>query len=177
MNNPISYYDPSGHSATIIGLIIGTIIGAGVRQASNTSDKLGISGWKKFWYSVSGLFVGDFLVSLDNWCTIRKTIMMNPKKEYNFKFDQNPFYSFWNAPLYAIYLKNHQYKDEDSRTTLGLYLELQAHYLFYLVGNSHATNGADMGPTDIDDTGKLFEAIASGIKNSITGMLPKIWFI
>ena len=44
MNNPISYYDPSGHSAILFGLIIGTIIGAGVRQASNTSDKIGIVG-------------------------------------------------------------------------------------------------------------------------------------
>ena len=129
------YCDPSGHSvilAMLIGAGIGAIVGAGVGQASNTSDKLGIAGWKKFWYSVSGIFVGDFLVSLENWCTIRKTIMMDPDNNYNFKFEQNPFYSFWNAPLYAMYLKNNQYKDEDSRTTLGLYLELQAHYLFYL---------------------------------------------
>ena len=27
----------------------------------------------------------------------------------------------------------------------GLYVELQGHYLFYLVGNSHALDGADMG--------------------------------
>ena len=114
MNNTISYCVPSGHSAILIGLIIGAVIGVEVGEASNTSDKLGISGWEKFWYSVSGLFVGDFLVSLENWRTIRKTIMMNPIDEYNFKFDQNRFYSFWNAPLYAIYLKNHQYKDEDS---------------------------------------------------------------
>ena len=132
MNNPISYADPSGHSvilAMLIGVGIDAIVGAGVGQASNTSDKLGIAGWKKFWYSVSGIFVGDFLVSLNNWGKISQTIMMEGK--YNFKFDQNPFYSFWNAPLYAMYLKNNQYKDEDSRTTLGLYLELQAHYLFY----------------------------------------------
>ena len=144
-------------------------------RLSATSNDLGINGWEKFWYSVSGIFVGDFLVSLDNWCTIRKTIIMDGK--YNFKFDQNPFYSLWNAPLYAIHLKNNQYKDEDSRTTLGLYLELQAHYLFYLIGNDHATDGAYMGPTDVDSTGKLSEAIASGIKGSIEGLLPKLWFI
>ena len=89
---------------------------------SATSNDLCINVWKKFWYSVSGIVAGDFLVSFDNWCTIRKTIMMDPDDEYTFDFAQNPFYSFWNASLYAIHLKNNQYKDEDSRTTLGLYL-------------------------------------------------------
>ena len=106
MNNPILYSDPSGHSvilAMLIEVVICAIVGVGVGQASNISDKLGITGWKKFWYSVSGIFVGDFLVSLNNWGKISQTIMMDSKNNYNFKFDQNPFYSLWNAPLYAIY--------------------------------------------------------------------------
>ena len=94
----------------LIGVGIGAIVGAGVRQASATSNDLDINGWEKFWYSVSGIFVGDFLVSLNNWGKISQTIMMDSKNNYNFKFDQNPFYSLWNAPLYAIYLKNNQYK-------------------------------------------------------------------
>ena len=158
----------------LIGVGIGAIVGAGVGQASNKSDKLGIAGWKKFWYSVYGIIVGDFLVSLNNWGKISQTIIMDGK--YNFKFDQNPFYSFWNAPLYAMYLKNNQYKDEDSRTTLGLYLELQAHYLFYLIGNDHALDGADMGPTDVDSTGKLFELLASAFRNAIKGITLKMWW-
>jgi len=157
----------------LIGAGIGAIVGAGVRQASATANDLGINGWEKFWYSVSGIFVGDFLVSLNNWGKISQTIMMDGK--YNFKFDQNPFYSLWNAPLYAIYLKNNQYKNEDSRTTLGLYLELQAHYLFYLIGNDHALDGAYMGPTDVDSTGKLFELLASAFRNTIKGIPPKLW--
>lgn len=64
--------------------------------------------------------------------------------------------------MYAIHLKINEYKDVKSRTTLGLYLELQAHYLFYLFGNEHATDGCHMGPTDEDPTGMLFEAIARG---------------
>ena len=139
---------------------------------SATSNDLGINVWEKFWYSVSGIFVGDFLVSLNNWGKISQTIKMDGK--YNFKFDQNPFYSFWNAPLYAIHLKNNQYKDEDSRTTLGLYLELQAHYLFYLIGNEHALDGAYMGPTDEDPTGKLFELLASAVRKTIKRLRPKM---
>ena len=111
-------------------------------------------------------------MSLNNWGKISQTIMMDGK--YNFKIDQNPFYSLWNASLYAIHLKNNQYKDEDSRTTLGLYLELQAHYLFYLIGNEHALDGAYMGPTDGDSTGKLFELLASAVRNTIKRLRPKI---
>ncbi len=30
MNDPVNYCDPIGHSAILIGLIIGTIVGAGI---------------------------------------------------------------------------------------------------------------------------------------------------
>ena len=136
----------------------------GAKQANNTSDNLNITGLEKFGYSLTGLFIGDFLVSLNNWDEISETITMDSENKYNFKFEQNPFYSLWNAPLYAIYLKNHQYKDEDSRTTMGLYLELQAHYLFYLIGNEHGKNGAHMGPTKEDPTGNLIESFVSSFK-------------
>ena len=105
-DNPISYRDPSGHSvilATLIGAGIGAVVGVGVRHASAISNDLCINGWEKFWCSVSGIIVGDFLVSLNNWGKISQTIKMDGK--YNFKFDQNTFYSLWNAPLYAIHLK------------------------------------------------------------------------
>ena len=46
-----------------------------------------------------------------------------------------------------------------------------------MIGNEHALDGAYMGPTDVDSTGKLFEAIASGIIGSVEGLLPKLWFI
>ena len=83
--------------------------------------------------------------------------------------------------MYAYFLKNTYYKEEDSRTILGLYIELQAHYLFYLAGNSHAMDGADMGPTSEDDTAMLSEWIASKIMGAVNDFidifktpLPKI---
>ena len=134
---------------------------AGAKAAYDTSTKLGITGRDKFGYTLSGLLFGDFLVSLNNWDTISETVVVD-EKNLSFYFQENPYYSFWNAPLYAIHLKSNEYKDVKSRTTLGLYLELQAHYLFYLLGNEHATDGCYMGPTDEDPTGMLFEAIARG---------------
>ena len=141
---------------------------AGAKAAYDTSTKLGITGRDKFGYTLSGLLFGDFLVSLNNWDTISETIDIN---NFNFKFDKNPYYSFWNAPLYAIHLKSNEYKDVKSRTTLGLYLELQAHYLFYLLGNEHATDGCHMGPTDEDPTGAAFEILASVLRVILFGAI------
>ena len=49
----------------------------GAKQANNTSDNLNITGLEKFGYSLTGLFIGDFLVSLNNWGKISQIIMMD----------------------------------------------------------------------------------------------------
>ncbi len=154
MCDPINYYDPSGYfpiTTFIIGAIIESIVGfsiSGAEQAWETSTSLGITGWERFGYTISGIFVGNYLVAKNNWDSIKETINMDGK--YNFKFQDNPYYNFWTASLFAKFLKNEYYDNVESRTASGLYLELQFHYLLYLFGNNHGTNGAYMGPTSSD---------------------------
>ena len=68
----------------------------------------------------------------------------------------------WTAGLYAEYLKDTYYTDNNRRTVVGLYIELQVHYLLYLIGNSHGTDGSDMGNPDWDGdwTAALSELLA-----------------
>ena len=164
-NNSIMYYDPSGR-LPITAIVVGAALTLaymikGASQAYNTSTELGITGWKRIGYTLSGIFVGDYLVVKDNWDEISKEIEI---EDYNFDFKQNQYYIFWTAGLYAKHLKENEYENEESRTELGLYLELQAHYLAYLVGNEHGKDGAYMGPTSSDDTARFFENIAKIIR-------------
>ncbi len=144
---------------------IGLLYGAGAKRAWNTSTSLGITGWERVYYTVTGLYVGDYLVVKDNWDIVSQTIEMDGD---NFSFQDNPYYSFWTASLFAKYLKENYYANEESRTTLGLYLELQFHYVLYLIGNEHGTDGAYMGPTSEDSNASFFERIANLLRPRIT---------
>ena len=66
-NDPINYIDLSGHIVIpiiifLVGLV-GAYIGVSVERANNTSNSFGISGWEKFLYSVSGIFM-DVVLSM-----------------------------------------------------------------------------------------------------------------
>lgn len=78
---------------------------------------------------------------------------------FNFDFTQNPYFSPWTAILYAKYL--YDQNKVEGRSLLGIYIELQAHYLFYLLGNSHG-NPAWLGKPNwqVDWTAALSETIA-----------------
>ena len=86
-------------------------------------------------------------------------LKMNGK---NFKFQENPDYNLLNAMQYAEYIKIHYYGNDLTRTKNGIYVELQAHYIAYCFGNSHAVDGADMGEASFskDKTAWLSEIIA-----------------
>ena len=45
-----------------------------------------------------------------------------------------------------------------------------------MLNYDHALDGAYMGPTDLDSTGKLFELLASAFRNTIKGIPPKMWW-
>ena len=163
-NNPVMYFDPSGRFVVILSVCVAFTLAymiEGASQAYNTSTELGITGWKRVGYTAAGLFLGDYPVVKDNWEEVSKSIEMTG---YNFDFEQNKYYSFWTAGLYAKHLKENEYENEESRTELGLYLELQAHYLAYLIGNEHGKDGAFMGPTSSDKTARFFENLAKIIR-------------
>ena len=62
-------------------------------------------------------------------------------------------------------VKSAYYKDDNTRTTLGLYIELQLHYIAYLFNNEHGVNGADMGRAtwNEDKSAYICEAIARAL--------------
>lgn len=158
------YADPSGRFLlTTLWLLIiaGAVMYAvsGATQAYESAKSLGYEGGELFGYTLSGLLVGDYLVVKDNWDTISKDIIF---EDYNFDFSENPYYSFWTAGLYAKELMR-KYTPDMKRTTIGIYLELQTHYIFYLFGNSHATDGAYMGAAkwNADRNAIFFELVAS----------------
>ena len=74
-NDSINKYDPTGHSAILIGLIIGTIGIAEIQEGlgyGNWINDIGISG---DWYT--GLYVGSNIIS--NLTTIGGNIYRNSK--------------------------------------------------------------------------------------------------
>ena len=87
------------------------------------------------------------------------------------EFSNNTFYyqesnyNMINADEYAVYLKENYYQDSN-RTAGGLYIELQAHYFAYLIGDSHALDGAYMGEASLegDWTAYYAEKLGSWIK-------------
>ena len=56
-NNPIMYYDPSGHSAILIGLIIGALIGFGIAAYIDYRDDGQIFNGSVAWYDYLGATV------------------------------------------------------------------------------------------------------------------------
>ena len=56
-NNPIMYYDPSGHSAILIGLIIGALIGFGTAAYIDYQDDGQIFNGSVAWYDYLGATV------------------------------------------------------------------------------------------------------------------------
>ncbi|MDE5868413.1 MAG: hypothetical protein K2H02_05660, partial [Anaeroplasmataceae bacterium] len=62
-NNPVMYYDPTGHSAIIVGLIIGAIVGAAIggAVAYSYASQNGKEGWELFGFTILGIFGGALL--------------------------------------------------------------------------------------------------------------------
>ena len=167
-NNPIMYYDPSGHFPWLIVIAVITGVSAiNYNKSKEYSEELELTGSEKFWNIVGGILFGSNFVIINNWDKVSDTIVMDG---YNFDFEKNPYYNFFTAWYYAKYLKQNDYSDEPTRTTLGLYIELQAHYIFMLLGNSHGEDGAYMGPADAsgDITADFCESVASFIMNLLS---------
>ncbi len=166
-NNPVMYVDPDGNWALLgwaellLCLSPAGFAFVGANRAYESSKALNKGDWETFGWTISGIFVGNYGVVAANWDEVSETIEMDPNQKYNFKFENNNFYSFWTSGLYASYLKENYYSNENSRTSLGLNLELLVHYILYAFGNEHGTNGANMGPANLNDDPNaiLFELI------------------
>ena len=128
-NNPIMYTDPEGNLPVCF---------------ENAKNK--VQNW-----------IEEKTEKLANWAEKTYNNIINSYNEantfdpssvqfekYKFEYQKNSEYNILNADDYAKYLKENYYEDSN-RSVKGLYVELQGHYLFYLVGNSHALDGADMG--------------------------------
>lgn len=184
-NNPVMYIDRDGNFPillTLIGLAVGAYMTYGAVKAHNTSKDLGYSGWELAGYTASGLIAGDYFVVKDNWDSISQGIepgYFSGKNPYiNFNFDQNKYYSIFTSGLYARHLKDNYHVN--GRTNLGMYLELQAHYVFDKVGRPFGiTNGnpAWLGAPDLngDWTAWIFEVIAGGLK-PIPPKMPRLYW-
>ncbi len=138
----------------------------GTISATKACDDFEIEGIDKIGYTLTGFFVGNYCVVEDNWATISRDIKMEENDKTKFMLQDNEYYNFYTAHLYANHIYNNYYanRPELNRTKLGIYIELQAHYIFYLFGNSHAVNGVDMGKATFkeggDSTALLSEIIA-----------------
>ena len=174
------YSDITGEFPVLISLIavaVGTYMTYGAIKAHNTSKGLGYSGWELAGYTASGLVAGDYYVVKDNWDSISKNIVDGYIESDNpyidFDFTKNKHYSVFTASLYAKYLNKNFYVE--SRTTLGMYIELQAHYLAYNIGVSNG-NPAWMGPPALngDWTAWLSECVARIIEAGTGPILPRI---
>ena len=139
LNNPIMYVDPTGHFV-LLTLAMVAISVYGATKAYDTATDLGYSGTDLAGYTLSGLAVGDYLVVKDNWETISQTIEEgydSKSKAFNFSFTENPYYSMYTASLFTEHLcrENEAMGNPvKGRTKLGIYIELQAHYVAYKIG-------------------------------------------
>ena len=174
-NNPVMYVDPSGTfnwkfwewDWRKIGLAALGLPGLGAFRAYNSAKSLGEDGWSLFGYTLSGMFLGDYLPVLAHWDEISANIeegyaVGEDGGYFNFDFTQNPYFSPWTAVLYAKYL--YAQNKVEGRSQFGIYIELQGHYLFYLLGNSHG-NPAWLGKPnwELDWTAVLSEFIADAL--------------
>ncbi|MGD9909854.1 MAG: RHS repeat-associated core domain-containing protein [Candidatus Izemoplasmatales bacterium] len=141
-NNPVMYTDSDGEFAIFVFLIVTimtTLAVHGAMKAYETAKDLGSEGWELAGYTASGIILGDYLPVKDNWDEISSTIIPNPDPnidmiDFYFDLEGNSFYSCYTAGLYANYLKNTYYSNNSRRTELGMYIELQGHYIAYDLG-------------------------------------------
>ena len=179
-NNPVMNVDPTGTTEWwewLLAIGLGTISGYfsfGAYSAYGSAKSLGYSGWALFGYTLTGLVVGNYFVVTTNWDAVSDTIKMDG---YKFRFEENPYFNLWTAYLYAKYIKQRYYQDEPSRTTLGLYIELVAHYPLYLLGIESGKNGADMGPAiwEKDWSAVIAEGIAMTLTNPYFPFFGLLW--
>ncbi|XMB72168.1 hypothetical protein RJI07_08675 [Mycoplasmatota bacterium WC30] len=148
------YTDSDGDFPLLIFIGVAIITALAVHGAIKsyvTAKGLGSEGWELAGYTVSGLVLGDYLPVKDNWDTISQNIDSGLTKDglINFDFTSrgNKYYSIYTAGLYANYLKDNVYFNMQSRTHIGMYIELQGHFLAYRIGNSHG-NPAFIGVPD-----------------------------
>ena len=131
------YVDPTGHFV-LLTLAMVAISVYGATKAYDTATDLGYSGTDLAGYTLSGLAVGDYLVVKDNWETISQTIDEGyNSKAFDFSFTDNPYYSMYTASLFTEHLcrENEAMGNPvKGRTKLGIYIELQAHYVAYKIG-------------------------------------------
>ena len=167
-NNPVMGYDPNGTFFITIGVlsvvakVVLAVVAAsaviGAVEAYKTASELGSTGWELAGYTASGVILGDYLPVKDNWDTISEGIVTG----YNgtvidFKFTENKYYNIYTAGLYADYLNTNC--PVEGRTELGLFIELQAHYVAYKVGIKNG-NPAMLGVPNSDNTALIAENIA-----------------
>lgn len=169
------YSDISGKFPILISIGIAIITAVsihGAAKAHKTAQSLGSDGWELFGYTISGLIMGDYLPVKDNWDSISQNILPydNETDQYiNFNFNKgnNKYYSFYTAGLYSKYLKDNIYTNLDSRTNIGMYFELQAHYVFDKILGKWYINGnpAMLGDPSTDTTARFFEGIVIFIRD------------
>ena len=136
-NNPIMYVDPQG-----------------------TSFKEFLDEIKKQ-FDETKKWVEDKVDKVIDYFSFDEESVVFDDEGKTFNFEDNEDYTFGNSWKYAECLKENYYQDSN-RTTEGLYLELQAHYVLYLAGHPSGTNGAQMKEAywSVDWNAVVFEAIA-----------------
>ena len=115
-NNPVMFVDPTGEWPKFVDDFFG--------------------GVKEFVDSVIGYVEDAFTYDAE---------IIYDETNKNFKFEENEEYSVLNAYDLAKQMKSQHYSNDNTRTVMGLYIELQVHYVLYKVGNSHGTDGAHLG--------------------------------
>lgn len=163
-NNPISFTDSEGNWPSLSDLYEWYEEGKEKLEefAEEVKEKVNDA------YNNVTEWAGDRIDEAVDW--------YNEKNEFDpsvvdSEFSNNTFYyqesnyNMINADEYAVYLKENYYQDSN-RTAGGLYIELQAHYLAYLIGDSHALDGAYMGEASLegDWTAYYSEKLGSWIK-------------
>ena len=155
-NDPVNMYDPSGNLALPVWLEFlmsiaspAGLVFVGANKAYESAKTLNKSGWETFWWTLSGLLIGNFGVVAANWDEVEK----------------NSHYSIYTSLIYSTYMYKEYYKNDYSRTVPGINVELFLHYILYGVGNEHGTNGADI---------QKFELTLEGINKEVDAVLCEI---
>ena len=174
-NDSVNKHDPNGcwalpaWSKVIIGIFCpfgASIIGA--NAAYESSKTLGKSKEETFFWTLSGIFIGNFGVVEANWdeVKIQSNFGYRENDGYcNFDFSKNPHYSLWTSFIYSRYLEENYCNNDCSRSVSGLDVELLVHYLLYAFGNYHGKNGSWM---------QTFEPSLSGVKEEFDAVLFEV---
>lgn len=94
-NNPIMYYDPSGHFPWLIVIaVIAGVSAINYNKSKEYSEELELTCLEKFWNIVGGILFGSNFVIMNNWDKVSDTIHMSEGNPYKFEFQDNPFYNF-----------------------------------------------------------------------------------